>query len=133
MESTNCARAARTNLADARGYLEKGQAINWVPDKLRSALHWAMEAWLLANNLGENLRGGWDGTRNAFWHACPPQLRSKVISCYAKVTYLNFDLEGGLNHSEPLPPMDVWLNSAFSCLVDAEQVIVLLTQQDDRS
>lgn len=31
---------------DADDYLNSGSAINWVCDKMSSALLWAMEAWL---------------------------------------------------------------------------------------
>lgn len=126
MKASDCSNAAERNLYDARRYIETGEAINWVPDSLSTALLWAMEAWLMANNFEVNRGKGWDGTREAFWNVAPAELRSQVMSCYAKITFLVYDLEGGFKRKEPLPSREEWKKSASKCLEDAEMVIPLL-------
>jgi len=62
----------------------------------------------------------------AFWNVAPAVLRSQVMSCYAKTSFLEYDLEGGFDHKEPLPPIEDWKKSAIRCLEDAEMVISFL-------
>jgi uncharacterized protein (UPF0332 family) len=124
MNVKNCIRAAEKNLSDARRYLETGEAINWVPDRLSGALLWAMEAWLMANGYEIDRGLGWGGTRKAFWEAAPSGLSLEVTTCLSRATFLQFDLEGGLDYKEPLPSMDVWHEKAFECLEEAERTLI---------
>ncbi|RJP37131.1 MAG: hypothetical protein C4548_14840 [Desulfobacteraceae bacterium] len=128
MEAADCFDAAERNLSDARRYLEIGQAVNWVPDRLQSAVLWAMDGWLLARNFEVNRGLGWGATQQAFYKAAPPELYAKVSHCYSKALSLQYQLEGGFDHEEPIPPMDVWLESAFKCLEESEIAVDLLTQ-----
>ncbi len=41
--TSDCIGAAKNDLANARRYLESGEAVNWVADNIGSALNWAME------------------------------------------------------------------------------------------
>ena len=82
MNIVDCIRAAKSNLSDARRYLETGEAVNWVPDHLSGALLWAMEAWLLSNGHETNYGNGWASTREMFLNVGPEGLRSEMISCY---------------------------------------------------
>jgi hypothetical protein len=128
MNAAYCFDAAERNLSDARRYFEIGQAVNWVPDRLRAAVTWAMEGWLLARNYEVIRSSGLIDTLKAFGNATPPELYRKASRCYFKASSLEYQLEGGFDHEEPIPPMDVWLESAFKCLEECEIAVALLTR-----
>jgi hypothetical protein len=66
MNYSECIKAANSNLYNAGRYLESGDAVNWVPDALSTALLWAMEAWLKFNRHEIGHGRGWADTRRAF-------------------------------------------------------------------
>lgn len=115
--------AAEKDLYNARRYLETGEAANWVPDSLSAALYWAMEAWLMAHGYEVDRGRGWEGTRSAFMDNAPGQLRSEVMYCLSETSFLQYDVEGGFDHKEPLTPMDMWKETAHECLEETEKVV----------
>lgn len=126
MEVKDCVSAVESKLYDARRYLETGKAVNWVPDSLESALHWAMEAWLIGHGHEINRGKGWEGVQTDFWNAAPPELRTITMSCLSRAVFLEYDLEGGFDHKEPLPPIDVWEKEAYACLERTEEVLACI-------
>lgn len=66
---------AEMNLLDARRYLDSGNAINWVADKLRVAINYSMEAWLIKHGHTLNFGNGWHSMKVQFEHAAPEELR----------------------------------------------------------
>jgi|Deesub1362A_J573_1020465.scaffolds.fasta_scaffold00027_177 hypothetical protein len=123
MNIDDCIDAAERNLYDARRYLESGEAVNWVPDSLSTALLRAMEAWLMAHGHKWNRGQGWEGLRSAFIDVAPEKLRSEVMYCLGKATFLEYDLEGGFEHKEPILPLKEWKKEAYECLEKMEKVV----------
>jgi len=123
MNTSDCIRAAESNISNARRYLESGNAINEVPDSLGTALLWAMEAWLLSNGYKFSHGKGWADTREAFMNSGPAELRSWVISFCAKVNFLEGDLMGDVDDTVPVTPIALWETKAYACLEKADKVI----------
>jgi hypothetical protein len=126
MKAADCFDFSEHNLSNARRYLEIGQAVNWVPNELQTAVLWAMEGWLSARNYEVIRSSGRIDTLKAFGNSAPPELYAKASRCYFKASSLEYQLEGGFDHEEPIPPMDVWLESAFNCLEECERAVALL-------
>lgn len=131
---SECIRAAKNNLSDARRYLETGKAVNWIPDKLSWALESAMEAWLIANRhdaYQKHRDKSSTGIVEFFVHTVSPDLRSQVISAYMKASSLEYDLMGCLDDTRPVMPMDLWKRQALECSeMVAEAIRVLLAGID---
>ena len=109
------------NLTDVRSYLESGDALNWVPDKLEVAVYWAMEAWLLMNDYDHEPVPpgliGWYGVSSAFRKHAPDALAAELLTCLAKATSLEYFLFGsGIEEEENLPSLDEWKIMAHECL-----------------
>lgn len=104
MDIAYCIDASKRNLADARRYLDTGKAVNWVPQEISAAMYWAMDAWLRKCGYGAQY-GGYSVIRSRFMEVAPDHLRSKVMNCLAKATFLEHELEGGSEHMEPMPPI----------------------------
>jgi len=128
-------RTAKNKLSDARRYLETGDAVNWIPGELRSALLWTIEAWLVSNR-NEAYQKHRDkssiGMVEFFFHTAPPDLRSQVMSAYAMTSSLEYDLMGSsLDDERPVTPMDLWKRQAWECLqIVAEAIRALLADID---
>ncbi|MBI9078028.1 MAG: hypothetical protein JEZ02_21705 [Desulfatibacillum sp.] len=125
MTVSDCIRASKSQLYDARRFLETGGAINWIPKSLEHAVYWAMQAWVMHNKC--ELRDSSSmGICKAFIEAASEELRSPISYCYSEAKYLEYDLMGSSCREEPLPPLDVWKKSAFECLDKAEIAIANL-------
>ena len=77
-------KTARNDLRQAEKYLASGEAVNWVPGKLESAVMWAINAWLVAN-LHEP-KSDWQGMFFQFLEVAPKELASgagEVLSSIA--------------------------------------------------
>jgi hypothetical protein len=66
MKTSDCIRAAKNDLVNARLYLEYGEAINWVTGNIISAMNWAMECWLFSKGHKISHGRGWESTLEAF-------------------------------------------------------------------
>jgi hypothetical protein len=122
MKTSDCIRAAKNDLANARRYLESGEAVNWVADNIGSVLNWAMEGWLIAKGHQISHGRGWDDTREAFLKNGPVNLRSQLMTLCAEATYLKFELMGDINTRSTLP-MAEWETKAHGCLEKTEQAV----------
>jgi hypothetical protein len=122
MKTSDCFNAAKNDLDNARRYLESGQAVNWVADKLCSALLWAMEGWLIAKGHQISHGRGWADTREAFLKNGPFGLRSQLIPLYAKARHLEFELMGDID-TRPTLPMAEWQVKAYVCLETTEKAV----------
>ena len=122
MRSDDGIQAAKSNLADARRLLDSGNAVNWVSGHLGSALHWAMEGWLLAHGHCVSYGRGWSDTQEAFLKLGPDELRSQLIRLYAQTVSLEFQLMG---NSDTAPTLSIaeWQIKARECLENTEQAI----------
>ena len=103
----------------------------WTADEVDEALHWAMEAWLMAKNYEVNHGRGWGGTRAAFWDKASVELRSSINSCLSKTAFLAYDLEGGFDFKEPLSPIQLCKKTAWDCLAISEDAIDQLFKDID--
>lgn len=122
------------NLADVRSYLDSGDALNWVPDKLASALYWAMEAWLVVKGYEPEPVSpgviGWYGTTNAFQKHAPKDLADALLTCLAKAKSLEYFLLGsGIEEEENLPSLDEWKIMAHKCLEMTNKALSVLYQE----
>lgn len=122
MKTSACMRAAKNDLANARRYLESGEAVNWVADNIGSALDWAMEGWLIAKGHQISHGRGWESKREAFSKIGPLGLRSRITGLSAEAIFLDFELMGDSNTS-PTLSMDEWKALAHECLKKAEQTV----------
>lgn len=120
--------SAHNYLANARRYLDSGEAVNWVCDEIHSGLMWAMEAWLIRYGHNPNFGNGWYSMRAQFFEVAPQKLRSNIFDCLAKVNSLSYQLEGGLDFKEPLLPIEKWKKDVYKCLAKAEEIIVTIEQ-----
>jgi len=119
MEAADCFDAAERNLSDARRYFEIGQAVNWVPDRLRAAVTWAMEGWLLARNYEVIRSSGLIDTLKAFGNAAPPELYRKASCCYLRRALWNINWRAVLTMKSRYHPwmsglrarLNVWKNA----------------------
>lgn len=68
---------AKNRAEEADYYLNSGSAINWVCDKMSSALFWAMEAWLLSQGYSPDFRNGWGSIRIQFRKYAPKDIGVK--------------------------------------------------------
>jgi hypothetical protein len=103
-----------SDLSDARRWLESGQAVNWVPQKLRSATLWAMEACLMAFGHEEYVHKGWDKVLAAFVTLIPSDIRHPLVNCHVDAVMLD-SYEGEWEN---------WKKLAFECLKDTEKAIL---------
>lgn len=122
MKISDCFNAANNDLDNARRYLESGQAVNWIGDKLCSALLWAMEGWLIAKGHQISHGRGWADTYETFLKNAPLGLRSQFKPLYAKARYLEFQLMGDIDTSPTLPMVE-WQAKAHACLETTETAI----------
>lgn len=122
MKTFDCIGAAKNNLANARGFLESGEAVNWVADNLTSTLLWAMEGWLIAKGHQISHGRGWDDTREAFSKNGPIGLRSQLMTLCAEATDLEFELMGDINTKSTIP-MAEWKAKAYRCLEKTEEAV----------
>ena len=122
MKTSDCIRAAKNDLANARRYLESGEAVNWVADNIGSALNWAMEGWLIAKGHQISHGRGWESTREAFLKDGPLRLRSRITGLYAETIFLDFELMGD-SYTKPSLSMDDWKAKAHGCLEKTEQAV----------
>ena len=122
MRSDDCIQAANSNLASARRLLDSGDAVNWVSGHLGSALHWAMEGWLLAQGHPVPHGRGWSDTREAFLKLGPDELRSRLIKLHAQTVSLEFQLMGD---SDTAPTLSIaeWQIKARECLENTDKAI----------
>lgn len=113
---------AEADIGDARRYLDSGEAINWIADKLRFAILYAMEAWLLSQGCKCNFGNGWRTMQSQFMDVAPESIRSKVSDCLAEASFLEFDLDGVDEFRKPLSKEE-WKERAYSCLHMSENVV----------
>lgn len=113
------------NLLDARRYLDSGKAINRVADKLRVAINYSMEAWLIKHGHTLNFGNGWHSMKVQFEHAAPEELRLKGYECSSKATSLGWQLDGGIDKEYEYPPwsLERWTKDAYSCITDIEEFV----------
>lgn len=113
---------AEVYLCDVRRYLDSDDGINWVADKLRFAILFAMEAWLLSQGCKCNFGNGWWTMKSQFMDLAPKSMRSKVSHCLAEASFLEFDCDGVDEFRKPLSNEE-WKKRAYSCLYKSENVV----------
>jgi len=114
--------AASSNLYDARRCLDLGFGVNWVPDNLSAAIHWAMEGWLLIHGQTPKHGNGWFSVRVQFFEEAPEALREIVSDCLAMSSSLQFHLDPIDDFMEPLP-FEEWEKQAYKALDLAEETV----------
>lgn len=122
MKTSDCIRAVKNDLVNARLYLEYGEAINWVTGSISSAMNWAMECWLISKGHKISHGRGWESTIEAFLKEGSLELRSRITSLYSETMFLDFELMG-YSQTKPTLSMDDWKDKAYVCLDKTEQLV----------
>lgn len=122
MDTITCISAAHGSLTNARRYLETGEAINWVSDKIISAIHWAMEGWLIDHGHPVSHGRGWLDTHQAFQEHAPAELSDSLLKLYAQAAHLEFALFGDCD-TRPSISIEEWKIKVHECLENTEAVI----------
>ena len=128
MDAQFCIAAARRSLTHARRYLKTGEAVNWGCDNITSAIHWAMEGWLIGNGHHVTHRNGWLDTYQAFQKYAPDEFNAPLLKLYAQALYLEFVLMGD-SDMRPAISISEWEIKMRECLDNSEITInALLTE-----
>lgn len=116
--------SADNYVANARRYLDSGEAVNWVCNEMNSALMWGMEAWLLKHGYTPNFGNGWHSMRVQFYENSPDNLRLKVSDCLSELTSLQFHLDSDLDSNEGVHiSMEQWKEKTYACLKEVEEFV----------
>lgn len=119
---------AEVNLLDARRYLDSGNAINWVADKLYGAVISGMEAWLIKHRNTLDFSKGLYSMILQFKKAAPENLESIASDCASKATSLRWQLDSDLEAEYEYPPwsLEKWRKDAYACLEKVEEFIKMI-------
>lgn len=79
-------KTARNDLREAEKYLASGEAVNWVPGNLESAVMWAINAWLVANH--HEPKCDWQGMFFQFMKVAPKELASEAARALSSISML---------------------------------------------
>lgn len=115
---------AKNRTENAEYHLSSGNMFNWVCDEMKTALMWAMEAWLLAHGYSPDFGSGWGSMRMQFRKYAPENLYLKISDLLSRLNFLDVVLLGDPDIDWlPRWPIEKWKSEAHICLSDVKVII----------
>lgn len=111
---------------NADRWLNLGEALNWVPQEISSAIYWSLEGWLNQCEVTPDFGNGWNSMFHQFYQLAPETLRSDASYILSKATFLEIELLGDPSGLESRPDewtLDLWKTKANDLLLKAKQFI----------
>ena len=108
----------------AEEHLRTGYGLNWAPDEMRAALHWAMEAWLLKQ--GHTPKSDWQSMMFQFLKLAPKPIRSEASYLLSSFVFLESDLLGAPELEASVrdtATLDQWKEKAETLLRRARELV----------
>ena len=118
---------ARSYIDNSRRLLDHYGYVSSALGEMNTAINWAIQAWLINHGRADCVYS-WESMRNQFYKIAPEDLKNTVSYCQAKVVFLGYELEGGFNHQEPIPPIQEAKERARTLLTKVEQTVALIEQ-----
>jgi hypothetical protein len=123
---SNKKESAVRDIDNADRWLKSGEAINWVPQKISTAIYWAIEGWLNQCEYDPDFGNGWYSMYHQFRKLAPEKLHQEASYILSKNTFLEIELLGdpsGLEDTTGEWNLDSWKMKMDDVLLKARTFI----------
>lgn len=106
---------ADSRLQDIERHIKSGHGLNWIPDELSTAIHWAMQGYLIQKGINPDTVNGWNSMRIQFSKCSSKSLASEgsyLLSAANRLEYDMFEIE-----------IDEWISQASNLLSREKEFI----------
>ncbi len=111
---------------NANRWLNLGEALNWIPQEISTAVYWSLEGWLNQCKIAPDFGNGWNSMFHQFYKLAPETLRSDASYILSEATFLEIELLGDPSGLETRPEertLDLWKSKVDDLLLKAKQFI----------
>lgn len=118
--------SAIRDIDNADRWLNSGEALNWVPQEISTAIYWAIEGWLNQCEYTPDFGNGWNSMYHQFRKFAPEKIHQESSYILSKVTFLEIELLGDPSGLETRPKewtLDSWIIKANDILLKTRHFI----------